>query len=90
MNDYLNRFEKIAELQKWEKDRYHIYLGAHLTGKALKTYTTLPNDDLSNYEMVKDALLKTYCLDAESFRRKFRESKVKDDELYVQSEPIKR
>lgn len=84
INDYLNRFEKIAELQKWEVDRYHIYLGAHLTGRALKTYINLPNDELSNYELVKDALLKTFCLDADSFRRKFRESKVKDDELYVQ------
>ncbi|XP_063601511.1 uncharacterized protein LOC134777606 [Penaeus indicus] len=84
IHDYLARFEKIAEIQNWEVERYHIYLGAQLTGKALKTYINLPNNVLSNYELVKDALLKTYCLDAESYRKKFRESKVNETESYVQ------
>ncbi|XP_037779144.1 uncharacterized protein LOC119575564 [Penaeus monodon] len=84
IHDYLVRFEKIAELQNWEVERYHVYLGAHLTGKALKTYINLPSKILSNYELVKDALLKTYCLGAESYRKRFRESKVNDTESYVQ------
>ncbi|XP_063615688.1 uncharacterized protein LOC134788803 [Penaeus indicus] len=84
IHDYLARFEKIAEIQNWEVERYHIYLGAQLTGKALKTYINLPNNVLSNYELVKDALLKIYCLDAESYRKKFRESKMNETESYVQ------
>lgn len=33
-----------------------------------------------NYDRLQDALLKTYSVDAESYRRKFRESKVNDNE----------
>jgi len=76
IDDYLKRFERVTELQNWGAQNYHIYLGSFLTGKALKTYVSLPDEILHNYDQLKDALLKTYSVDAESYRKKFRESRI--------------
>ncbi|XP_063597903.1 uncharacterized protein LOC134774421 [Penaeus indicus] len=84
IDDFLRRFERLAELQNWEWKNYHVYLGSVLTGRALKTYVSLPDEVLLNYTQLREALLKTYSVDAESYRRKFRESKVNDNETYVQ------
>ncbi|XP_063587863.1 uncharacterized protein LOC134765248 [Penaeus indicus] len=84
IDDYLKRFERVAELQNWGVQNYYIYLGSFLTGKALKTYVSLPDEILHNYDLLKDALLKTYSVDAESYRKKFRESRIGENETYIQ------
>ncbi|XP_042886053.1 uncharacterized protein LOC122262167 [Penaeus japonicus] len=84
MDDFLRRFERLAKLQNWACENYHVYLGSVLTGKALKTYVSLSDEVLNNYDQLKTALLRTYSVDAESYRRKFRESRINNDESYVQ------
>ena len=84
IKDYLTRFERIASLQGWKNENYHIYLGTNLMGKALKTYASLPVAVLNDYSRLKEALLKAYCLDADSYRKKFRDSKLGDNETYMQ------
>ncbi|KAK4324766.1 hypothetical protein Pmani_004606 [Petrolisthes manimaculis] len=75
IDSFLLRFERIAGLHQWKKSDYHIYLGSLLRGQALEVYVSLPNDVVTNYEKVKEALLRAYSVDADSFRCKFRESK---------------
>ncbi|XP_037773456.1 uncharacterized protein LOC119569314 [Penaeus monodon] len=84
IDDYLRRFEKLAALQGWNSNDYHIYLGSLLGGKALQIYVSLADDILKDYSQLKDALLKAYNVDADSYRKKFKESKVGDTETYVQ------
>ncbi|XP_063586494.1 uncharacterized protein LOC134763893 [Penaeus indicus] len=84
IDDYLRRFEKLACLQGWNSQNFHVYLGSLLGGKALKIYVSLPDDVLVNYELLKDALLKGYNVDVDSYRKKFKESKVGENETYVQ------
>ena len=84
IDDYLKMFERIAELQGWAKEKKHIYLGSLLSGKALKVYVSLPDNIVSDYSQLKESLLKAYNVDAESYRRKFRESKAGDNETFVQ------
>ncbi|XP_037774806.1 uncharacterized protein LOC119571692 [Penaeus monodon] len=74
-------FEKLAALQGWNSKDYHIYLGSLL---ALQIYVSLADDILKDYSQLKDALLKAYNVDADSYRKKFKESKVGDTETYVQ------
>ncbi|XP_037774647.1 uncharacterized protein LOC119571392 [Penaeus monodon] len=81
IDDYLRRFEKLAALQGWNSNDYHIYLGSLL---ALQIYVSLADDILKDYSQLKDALLKAYNVDADSYRKKFKESKVGDTETYVQ------
>ncbi|XP_042882240.1 uncharacterized protein LOC122259492 [Penaeus japonicus] len=84
LDSYLQRFERLAEIHKWKREDYHVYLGSCLRGRALKVYTSLPDESIKDYNKLKDALLKAYTIDADSYRRKFRESKIKDRESYVQ------
>lgn len=84
IDDFLRRFERLAEIHDWDQEAYHIYLGTLLSGKALKVYVSLPDAVLKSYDILKDSLLKAYAVDAEFYRKRFREGKVKDNETYGQ------
>ncbi|XP_066962336.1 uncharacterized protein [Macrobrachium rosenbergii] len=53
-----------------------------LVGKAQAAYSALSVEDSSNYELVKDVILKAYALVPEAYRQKFRELKKASDETY--------
>lgn len=82
IHDFLRRFERLAKLQNCEWKNYHVYLSLTLTGKSTKTYISLLRGFMFNYDHLQDALINTYSVDAESYRRKFRESKVNDNETF--------
>lgn len=84
IDDFLIRFESLAEIQGWERKTYHIYLGSSLSSKALKVSVGSPQGVLEDFDWVKEALLRAYSVDADYYRRKFRESSIKDNESYVQ------
>ena len=84
IDDFLRRFERIAATQKWDRSSYHLYLSSLLSGKALKIYVSLSDSILEDYDSLKEGLLKAYAVDADFYRKRFRESKVKDNETYVQ------
>jgi len=84
LDSYLQRFERLAELHGWKVEDYHVYLGTCLRGQALKVYISLPDDIVKDCSRLKEALLRAYSVDADSYRRKFRESRCKDKETYVQ------
>ena len=83
-DSYLQRFERLAVIHQWKREDYHVYLGSCLRGRALKVYTSLPEDTVNDYDKLRDALLKAYTVDADSYRRKFKDSKVQDKESHVQ------
>ncbi|XP_037802989.1 uncharacterized protein LOC119597483 [Penaeus monodon] len=84
IDSYLLRFERLALLHNWKKEDYHVYLGSLLRGRALKVYVSLPEEIVNDYEKLKSALLRSYSVDSEMYRRKFRECKCTDKESYVQ------
>ena len=59
LDAYLQRFERYAVSQQWEKNEWAINLSALLKGKALEVDSRLSLDDVSNYDTLKDALLTT-------------------------------
>jgi len=75
MDAYLNRFERFADVQGWKKDSLAICLSALLRGKALDVYSRLPPEQASDYDSLKQALLKRYQLFEDGFKRKFRTAK---------------
>ena len=79
IDDHLQRFERFARAQKWDKTRYAIILSALLTGKALTGYARLSDNDAADYDKIKTALLKNYNLNEEGFRLKFRRSEPKEN-----------
>jgi len=75
MDSFLNRFERYAETQKWQKDEWATFLSALLRGKALDVYSRLPAEEAKEFERLKDALLRRFQMTEDGFRDKFRTSK---------------
>ena len=46
-------------MQNWEPVDYAMILSALLTGKALEVYSRMPISDVSDYNKIKAALLKS-------------------------------
>ena len=81
---YLQRFERYATVQKWDKKEWAINLSSLLTGKALTVYSTIPTEDAHNYETLKTAILKAYHLTQDGYRQKFKTSRPEGSETATQ------
>ena len=80
MGSYIHRFEKYAEIQKWRRTDWAIYLASLLKGRALDVYARLPPEHAQDYEVLKQALLKRYALTEEGYKQKFYESRPEKGE----------
>src|ERR1700733_1268182 len=76
MDSYIQRFERYAEVQQWHRREWAIFLSALLKGRALDVYSRLPPDKATDYDYLKDALLKRFQLTEDGFRLKFRSVKA--------------
>jgi len=72
LDNYLLRFERYANVSKWEKAEWATTLSTLLTGRALEVYSRLSEDEAKVYDLLKQALLKRYDLTEEGYRVKFR------------------
>ena len=79
---FLRQFELFARHQKLselEKASRIVYL---LKGKARTIVAKLSDDDLLSYDIIKSALLEGFQLNAEQYRKKFRQAKREEGETY--------
>ena len=83
MDSYLSRFEKYATANKWDKNVWAAYLSALLKGRTLDVYDRLSTEDASDYDMLKDALLKNFDMTERGFR-KFRYGRPERSETLIQ------
>ncbi|XP_066981054.1 uncharacterized protein [Macrobrachium rosenbergii] len=82
VSKFFASFEKVAKQMKWPVENWTIMLQVVLVGKAQAAYSALSVEDSSNYELVKDVILKAYALVPEAYRQKFRELKKASNETY--------
>ena len=75
MESYLLRFERFASAKCWPRENWAVPVSALLSGKALDTFSRLSEDESTDYDVVKRALLKRYNLTSEGFNLKFRSSR---------------
>ncbi len=84
---YLTTFERIAEVCRWPRGDWAIRLIPLLTGKARSAYVAMDVADAIDYAQVKDAILKKYSINHETYRQRFRAMEVLEEEtpkeLYV-------
>jgi len=80
MGSYIHRFERYAVLQRWKKEDWAVYLAALLKGRALNVYARLAPSQASDYDVLKQALLRRYALTEEGYKQKFYESKPEKGE----------
>ena len=74
---YLRAFELMAEANNWEKAEWPKYLIPSLSGKAREVFANLSVEQSQNYDVLKQAILAKYEINAESYRLKFRSARKK-------------
>ncbi|VDI57686.1 Hypothetical predicted protein [Mytilus galloprovincialis] len=85
VDKYFPQFEKIANNLKWPKPYWTTMLQSVFVGKAAEIYSALPSEKSSDYDMVKQEVLKAYELVPEAYRQKFRSYKKFDySQTYVE------
>ena len=62
------------------RERWSFQLAPHLTGKAQQAYAALPPEDAKTYDMVKEAILRRYDINEETYRQRFRKLRPKEGE----------
>ena len=81
---FLERFERFVEGMHLPKAVWSLHLATVLTGKGLEAYSGLSAADASNYDTLKDTLLRRYDLNEEGYRKKFREARPEGGETAPQ------
>ena len=84
VDKYFLLFEKVAKDLNWPLDKYTILLQSALKGKASETHTALSPEQTSDYQFVKESILKAYQLIPEAYRQKFRNYKKEGDKTHVE------
>ena len=84
VDKYFLHFEKVAENLKWPKEHWTLLLQSVVIGKAREIYTQLPLDQSSEYDTVKNLILKAYELVPEAYRQKFRNCRKEHDQTHVE------
>ena len=86
VDKYFAHFEKVADSLNWPKESWVLLLPSVLVGKAKEIYGSLSVEQSSNYEHVKEAILKAYELVPEAYRQKFRNYLKYDSKTHVELE----
>ena len=84
IDKYFLHFEKVAENLKWPKEHWTLLLQSVVFGKARELYTQLSLEQSSNYDKVKELILKGYELVPEAYRQKFRNCRKEHDQTHVE------
>ena len=71
--DFFAQFEKVAKLRKWQKAEWAMLVQIKMKSKAREAYVCLDIGESTDYDVVKEAVLRTAELDPEVYRRKFRD-----------------
>ena len=89
VDNYFLHFEKIARNLKWPKEFWTMLLQSVLIGKAREIYTQLSVEQASDYDCVKELILKGYELVPEAYRQKFRGCRREASQTFVEFARIK-
>ena len=52
-------------------ERWSFQLASQLTGKAQQAYAAVPPEDAKSYDSVKEAILRRYDINEETYRERF-------------------
>ena len=84
VDKYFAHFEKVADSLNFPKESWVLLLQSVLVGKAQEIYGSLSVEQSSNYEHVKEEILKAYELVPEAYRQKFRNYLKYDSKTHVE------
>ncbi|KAL7631477.1 UNVERIFIED_CONTAM: hypothetical protein RMT77_018226 [Armadillidium vulgare] len=84
IDNFLERFERVAQINEWNPQSWSTYLGTLLTGRALEVYTRISRQEAEDYPKLKQALLNRFNYTEDGYKKLFKESKPKIEESPAQ------
>jgi len=84
VDKYFLHFEKVATNLAWPKEVWMVLLQSVLTGKAREAYSALSVEQSSQYDHVKQVVLKAYELVPETYRQNFRKCRKDEKQTYTE------
>ncbi|XP_052832642.1 ATP-dependent RNA helicase DDX19A isoform X1 [Octopus bimaculoides] len=84
IDKFFLHFERVAINLRWPVEHWTMLIQSVLKGRAQEVYLALSNEASLSYEVVKEAILEAYELAPEAYRQKFRLSKKRSDDTYVE------
>ena len=84
VDKYFLHFEKVAENLKWPREHWTLLLQCVVIGKAREIYTQLSLEQSSDYDKVKELILKAYELVPEAYRQKFGDCRKEPNQTHVE------
>ena len=84
IDTYLDRFERLATAHGIPEQRWYLLLAQGLRGRSYEVYAKLPTSQIGDYKALKQALLKRFDLNAEAYRKKFRNARKDKGESFSQ------
>ncbi|KAL2099462.1 hypothetical protein ACEWY4_005942 [Coilia grayii] len=80
---FFDAFEKVAAELHWPEDRWPILVQSVFIGKAQEAYAALNAVQSADYKVIKKAVLQAYEVAPEGYRQKFRSSRRKPGETFL-------
>ena len=84
VDKFFLHFEKVAENLEWPNGHWALLLQSVVIGKAREIYTQLSLEQSSDYDKVKELILKAYELVPEAYRQKFRNCRKENHQTHVE------
>ena len=81
---YLTTFERMMGVYEITEDKWAFRLAPQLTGKAQQAYAALGVADSHIYARVKEAVLRRYDINDETYRQRFWSTRRKEGEAYME------
>ena len=82
---YLTTFERLLVVYEVKKEHWAFRFAPQLVGKAQQAYAGMSVADAGDYEKLKAAALRRYDITEESYRQRFRSTKLKAGESVTES-----
>jgi len=77
---YLTTFERLMKAYEIREERWAFKLAPQLVGKAQQAYAAMNPEDAKDYTKLKQAILRRYDINEESYRQRFRSTTRKQGE----------
>ena len=82
--NFFLQFEKTAKLRNWDEEDWALLVQSKFTGKAREAYVSLGDEEVGDYESVKEAVLRSTLLSPRVYRERFRNTKKHPGSTYLE------